>query len=129
MKKLPLIFVLAFLLNLIWENFHSYLYVHYQGGVITQLILLRATLFDATVITLLAWPFIMIDYFKKRLWWSMVIGIIFAVILERFAIFTGRWAYNDLMPIIPLVKTGLTPTLQLGLITFGIYKFLKINKE
>ena len=129
MKKLPLIFVLAFLLNLIWENLHSYLYVHYQAEKITELILLKAALFDAIFITLLSLIFISVGYFKNRLWWSLVIGIIFAVILERFALSTGRWAYNDLMPIIPFVKTGLTPTLQLGIISFGIYKFLKINRK
>src|SRR3989338_11150690 len=128
-KKLLIIFGLAFSLNLIWENLHSYLYVHYQGGKITEWILLKAALFDAIFTTLLAVIFIPVGYFKNRLWWSLVIGIIFAVILERFALSTGRWAYNDLMPIIPLIKTGLTPTLQLGLISFGLYKFLKLDKK
>src|SRR3989338_6127191 len=52
-KKLIAIFALAFLLNLIWENLHSWLYAYYEGGVITEWILLRATLFDAIFITLL----------------------------------------------------------------------------
>lgn len=129
MKKIPIIFNLAFLLNLIWENLHSYLYVHYQGGTITQLVLIRAALFDAIFITLLALIFIAVDYFNRRLWWSLIIGIVFAIILERWALDTGRWAYNDLMPIIPLLKTGLTPTLQLGLLSFSIYKLVKINKK
>ena len=129
MKKILLIFILAFILNLIWENIHSYLYLHYQNGSITELILLRAALFDAIFITLLSLIFIFNNYFNRRIWWALIIGLIFAVTLERYALDTNRWAYNDLMPIIPLIKTGLTPTLQLGLISFGIYKFLKIDKE
>lgn len=129
MKKIILIFILAFILNLIWENFHALLYVNYQGEKITQLILLRASLFDALFITLLSLPFIFIKYFNQRIWYSIVIGIIFAIILERWALATGRWAYNDLMPIIPIIKTGLTPTLQLGLLSFLIFKFSKIDKK
>lgn len=128
-KKILLIFVLAFILNLIWENIHAPLYIHYQNGEITQLILLRATLFDTVFITLLSLPFIFLKYFSQRIWWALIIGIIFAIFLERYALDTNRWAYNDLMPIIPLIKTGLTPTLQLGLISFGIYKLLKIDKK
>lgn len=129
MKKIILIFILAFVLNLVWENLHSYLYLHYQSGAITQLVLIRAAIFDAGFIALLSLPFIFIKYFNQKLWYTIIIGIIFAIILERYALYTNRWSYNDLMPIIPFIKTGLTPTLQLGLIAFGIYKFLKINKE
>jgi len=44
-------FVLSFLLNLIWENLQSFLYLSYQAEKITELILLRATLTDALIIT------------------------------------------------------------------------------
>src|SRR3989338_3728565 len=87
-KKLLIIFGLAFSLNLIWENLHSYLYVHYQGGKITEWILLKAALFDAIFTTLLAVIFIAVGYFKNRLWWSLVIGIIFSVILDLLLSFS-----------------------------------------
>lgn len=128
-KKILLIFVLAFALNFIWENIHSYLYVHYQNEMITQLVLIKASLFDAFFITVLSVPFIFIRYLNQRLWWALVIGLIFAVILERYALYTNRWSYSELMPIIPIVKTGLTPTIQLGLLSFIIYKFSKIDKK
>ena len=129
MKKILLIFNLAFISNIIWENLHAFLYIHYQGQNITQLILLRAALFDATFITILSLPFIFLKYFKQRLWWSLVMGIIFAIILEYFALITNRWAYNDLMPIIPIIKTGLTPTLQLGLIAYIILQTVNIKPQ
>ena len=121
-KKLSTIFIVSFLLNFIWENLHSYLYAYYQGGVITQLILLRATLFDAIFITLLAVLFIKILYFKERKWYALVFGVVVAVIIEHFALSGGRWAYNEFMPIIPLLSTGLTPTLQLGILSYIVFK-------
>lgn len=128
-KKLLPIFILAFIFNFIWENIHANFYIHYQGGNISQLILLRATLFDAIFITLLSILFIFNKYFNQRLWYSIIIGVIFAIILEHWALSTNRWAYNDLMPIIPVIKTGLTPTLQLGLLSFLIFKIVKIEKK
>lgn len=129
MKKIFLIFLLAFIFNLLWENIHSYLYVHYQGEAITQLILIRAALFDAFFITVLSWPFIYLKYFNQRLWYAIIIGVIFAIILERFALYTNRWSYTELMPVIPIIKTGLTPTIQLGLLAFVTYKLLKLENK
>lgn len=124
LKKLLLIFVASFLLNLIWENLHSYLYVHYGGGEITQLILLRATLFDAAFITLLAVPFITLPYFRARKWYALIFGFVAAVLIEIYALNSGRWAYSSLMPVIPLLNTGLTPSIQLGLLSYLILKRL-----
>ena len=121
-KKLILIFLTGFLLNLVWENLHSYLYAQYQGGAITQLVLLRATLFDAVFITLLAALFIKVPYFRERRWYALIFGVIAAVILEKYALNSGRWAYNEFMPVIPLLNTGLTPTLQLGILSHIVFK-------
>lgn len=93
------------------------------------MVLIRASLFDALFITLLSLPFIFIKYFNRRLWLALIIGLVFAIALERYTLATGRWAYNDLMPIIPIIKTGLTPTFQLGLLSLMIYKILKIDKK
>ena len=58
MKKIFLLFSVAFGLNLIWENLHSFLYAQYQRGPITEFVLLRATLADAVMIVLIAAPFL-----------------------------------------------------------------------
>jgi len=122
-QPIVLIFVFALLLNLVWENAHSLLYVHYQSGEITQWILIRASIFDALLITLLVFVFLNVAFLKIRLWLSFVFGIIAAVFIEWYALGTGRWAYNELMPIIPLLKTGLTPTIQLGFLAYLILYF------
>lgn len=120
-KSLLKIFLWAFALNMVWENIHSRLYVHYEGGEITELILLRAALFDAAVITLVGF-FVLKKYI--RVWQALAILVLFAIGLEWFALATERWTYNEYMPVIPLLNTGLTPTIQLGLIAYGIFWFL-----
>lgn len=122
-KKLFIIFAASFLLNLVWENLHSYLYVHYQSGPITQVVLLRATFFDAVFITLLAILFIRIAYFQKRKWFALIFGFLAAVFIEIYALKSNRWAYDSLMPIIPFLNIGLTPSIQLGILSYLIFKW------
>lgn len=120
-SELIAIFILAFGANVVWEHLHSVLYVHYQGNEITNAILLRAALFDASVITLLAISMLSISFLRKRLWIAFVVGVSFAICLEWLALATARWEYTSAMPIIPLIHTGLTPTIQLGLIAWVVF--------
>ncbi|MBI4117419.1 MAG: hypothetical protein HY451_01925 [Parcubacteria group bacterium] len=126
MKKLFLIFIFSFLLNWIWENLHSVLYYHPGGELMTQGMLLNAALFDAVFITALALFFIKISYLNKRLWLSLIFGLAAAVFIELRALEAGRWAYTSAMPVIPLLNIGLTPFVQLGLLSYFILKSAKI---
>jgi hypothetical protein len=112
------VFISAFFLNLIWENLHSFLYVHYKGGEITEFILLRATLSDAVYISLAA--ILILIYSRKRVvvWLSVLALLILSIVIERLALGSGRWAYNSLMPIVPILHTGLTPTIQLAILGY-----------
>lgn len=127
--KILLVFVLAFFLNLIWEVLHSFLYSHYQGGPITRIVLIKASLFDAIFITLIYVLFLKWRYFQKRIWLALLIGFVFAIILEIYALKTGRWAYNSLMPIVPIIGTGLTPTIQLGVLAYLTFKAVQSVKD
>lgn len=115
-------FVVAFILNAIWENLHSFLYDNYMGGKISEFILLRASLSDALYIVIITLPFIFYLAFKKRSWLIIFFGIIISIIIEYYALNTGRWAYNSFMPIIPFLNVGLTPTIQLGLLGYLSFK-------
>lgn len=125
MQRLFIIFLIAFGTNAIWENLHAFLYVHYRGGEITQFILLRAAVWDAVMISLLALPFLYIHYFRERSWLIIVFGVIVAVVLEWYALGTGRWAYAEMMPVIPILGTGLTPTIQLALLGYVAVRLTK----
>lgn len=121
-KRLPILFFLALFLNVLWEEAHSALYISYQGGEITNLILFRAAAFDAAVITLLACPFFLWEsnsYSRSRSLTSATLFtgllILFAVFLEKWALGSGRWMYTDAMPLLPFLHVGLTPAIQLGI--------------
>ena len=115
-SHLGILLVLAFVLNVCWEEAHHVLYVSYRGGEITHGILLRAGLVDAFVIGVLFGPLLFLRTHKTRVWLSVAGALIFAVALERYALFSGRWIYQSSMPILPWVHTGLTPTIQLALL-------------
>ncbi|MDO8510393.1 MAG: hypothetical protein Q7S15_02100 [bacterium] len=67
-------------------------------------------------------PFIYISSLKKRSWLIIPVGIALALVVELFALKTGRWAYNDFMPLIPLLSVGITPAIQLGLLGYTTFK-------
>ena len=96
-----------------------------MGGKITEYILIRASLTDAIIITLISIPFLYFSFLKKNIWLIFIIGTIISILNELYGLKTDHWAYNDLMPIIPIIKTGLTPTLQLGLLGYLSFIFSK----
>ena len=126
MNKWLLVFLLAFGLNAAWEFWHSRFYVHYQNGPITKAILLRAALFDGAVITLAL--YLAQQFFDAgQIWWAAGGLLVFAILLEKWALATARWQYADTMPLIPLLSTGLTPTIQLavtGAIAYLLYRYV-----
>ncbi len=124
-KAVFLIFVFSFFLNFIWENLHSYLYANYMAGKITEFILSRASLADAVIITILALPFVFFKEMSAKSWLIIVFGIFVSIIIELYALKTGRWEYNEYMPMVPLLAVGLTPTIQLGLLGYISYRLVK----
>ena len=118
MKRALWIFGIAFILNVVWENLHSVLYVSYKSGSITEFILLRASLFDAFVITLLAVPFLWSKVLQNKQWLIIVLGIAVAICNEWYGLSPARWVYDVSMPIIPFLNVGITPALQLGLLGY-----------
>ena len=125
MKRIFLIFILSLLLNFIWENLHSHLYISYMGDKITEFILFRASLADAGIITIISLPFIYITSLRKKDSLIVLIGFLVAVTIELYALNAGRWSYNEYMPIIPFLSVGLTPVIQLSLLGYFSYWAIK----
>jgi hypothetical protein len=121
-KKAAMVFLVAFVLNALWEHAHALLYIHYRGGEITNLILLRAAFFDALITAAIITPAFLYGWFRDRSWYIILVGILFAIALEWWALGTGRWAYNVYMPIVPFFSVGITPTVQLGLLGYISYR-------
>ena len=123
MKKWYIVLLSAFVLNLIWENLHRFLYIAYLNGPITELVLFRAAIIDALIISIVIRLYEMF-LSSKSPWYIFMAGLVISIGLEKWALATGRWQYNGLMPIIPFIKTGLTPTLQLGSIGYLVYRLV-----
>ncbi len=129
MKKYFLVFILAFVLNFVWENLHSFLYIYYQGGNIGEYVLFRAAFWDAVIILGMIFFLRLTLFLKNQSWILIFVGIIIAIIVEKFALATGRWQYKDIMPIIPYLNTGLTPTIQLGFLAYLTHKIIFRKKR
>lgn len=95
-----------------------------MGGEITEFILIRASLFDALLITIILLPFIFFDKLKNKSWLIIIIGVIIAILNEWYGLGTGRWMYNSFMPILPIINVGLTPVLQLGILGYVSFRLM-----
>ncbi|MBI2053790.1 MAG: hypothetical protein HYT36_00425 [Candidatus Staskawiczbacteria bacterium] len=123
------VFIAAFVLNFVWEYSHSFLYDNYKGGEITGFILFRAAIFDAVFITVLYLLFLRMPFIKKRLWVIFMIGFLSAIAIEIYALKTSRWAYGDMMPLVPILNIGLTPVAQLPVLYYLAIKFSNIKRK
>lgn len=95
-----------------------------MGGKITEFILLKASIADAVIITIMSIPFLFIPSFRGKSWLIILIGILVSVFIELYALRTGRWEYNGYMPIIPIIGVGLTPAIQIGVLGYFSYWFV-----
>ena len=137
------IMIIAFGTNFIWEKLQIVLYKDYETFIarLPLPVALYTTLVD-TGIVLAIYLFIAVtsknlfwvqSIKARHIWQSMLIGIIISTIIEWHALVQGQWAYNEAMPIIPLLQVGLSPILQmiiLPLVSFSIGFLInkKINK-
>ena len=137
MKKIIAYYLsIGFVLNFIWEISQSGFYEpHFQGVADFIVVHLRATIGDVVMMLIIfAIPSL---FYRKWNWIAerkissyiivALLGLTFAIIVEKYAILTGRWAYNELMPIISIINVGVTPVLQLTFIApFSVFLVKKI---
>ena len=97
-----------------------------------------ATFWDA-VIVLSIYLVLSVSYgdysWVKNLNWRrflpvLVIGSLIALFIEERALYDGRWAYNELMPIVPFSHAGLSPVLQMFVLpSLTFYLSSKLSKK
>lgn len=116
----------TFILNLIWElaQGESGLYLNH-GGDMTSMLRCTIAAFGDVLIVLSVYTIMTIIYrtrdwilnMNQGTWVTLIlISLITAMIVELWGLQTGRWSYSELMPIIPLIKIGLLPVLQMVLL-------------
>ena len=134
MKKIFLAIATTFGLNFIWEISQSFLYApHYHGFSQLASVHLWASAGDVVMVAgiLLADEFIFKRIFKgKKEKWQRLLAIVFvgfllAVLVEKYALANSMWSYNTWMPVLPWLKVGLTPVLQMILIPVFVTIFLQ----
>jgi hypothetical protein len=125
-------FVLAWVLNFLWELAQKPLYV---VGSFPPFPLgwLRAATWDAGYILVLYLLLAVLhgDFYwlrRKNVWDLVFIffsGFTAAAVVERQALALGKWFYADTMPLIPFLGVGLTPFIQLPLMSFAVYWLMR----
>lgn len=123
-KQIIFLSLIAFLLHVIWENAQAPLFQGYTSfsdhfsicflGAVGDVVI---TLFVFIIIALLKSDFNWIATLnKKDVAVLAVIGFFIAVGIEWRALLFEGWAYADAMPIVPYLRVGLLPIVQMTLL-------------
>ena len=125
-KNALLVFAVAFVLNLIWEKLHMRLYDIAAIPMDPIAILLRATFWDAVMITGV-YLFLDTRSKTKRYILSAFICLGMAIFIEQRALVEGRWEYLSTMPIV--LGMGLSPLIQLPLLEVATYEIVRKRQK
>ena len=123
------VFVFGFLLNVAYELLHSVFYTHFTepGYTYSELVLMLFTsaIADGFIVWINLYAVILFrdgDWQWDWPWSWRAVAFVLAVsagiqsLAELVALRIGSWAYNDAMPLIPILGVGLTPMLQMPLL-------------
>lgn len=111
----------AFALNWAWEATHAVAYVESAGPLLFRLrhCLPMAAVDAVWTLALCGAALILVrrSGCQRRYFATLgALGALTATWLERWALAEGRWTYNALMPIVPVVGVGLWPVMQMALL-------------
>jgi len=123
-KQIIYLSLTAFILHVIWENAQAPLFQGYASFSQHFSACLFGTVGDVAI-TLFV--YVLVALLKNDLNWIAslnkkdiavlaIIGFFIAVGIEWRALLFGRWAYADSMPLIPYLKVGLLPIIQMTLL-------------
>lgn len=126
-----LIFLVGFSTNLVWEMTQMPLYIGPLGFWQHIRICTLATFGDVGILFILYGivagirrdTFWLEGSLKTNLPLLVLFGVLIAITVEVAALHTNRWQYTASMPLIPILKVGLVPVLQMVLlppITFWV---------
>ncbi len=126
------LFAAAFALNWIWEVSQTFAFD--MSGVSVGKMLLFCTfasVIDGIVTVIVFW--LLAKFFKDINWkfflGATVLGAISALFFEQMAFTFNLWSYDEEMPVLPILGTGLLPFLQLTiLVPLAIWLTMKLKK-
>ena len=119
----------AFMFNLLWEIAHGFLYEGFQYDMKHIAFCALATVADVLMVLLLFFGFAILykdvywirEMNIQRLALLVAVGTIGAILGELWHTARGDWAYAPNMPLLPIVKVGLSPVVQFALLPWLIF--------
>ena len=128
-KLILTIFVVGFIINFAWELLQVPLYQSMPADHNHVVLCALASVADAVMVVLLYFiisivsqlPFWILDISISMFFLCMSIGFLGAVVSEMWHLKQGNWNYSKYMPIIPILKVGLSPALQFTILPLLIY--------
>jgi hypothetical protein len=133
------IFLVAVLLNLIWEVAQVQLYAFPRRGILIDLVgCLVPSLGDGLMTLAIYWSGWLV--FRQAAWvlrpgalgylFMLLVGFVLAVGVEWNALHrTGAWAYAPGMPLVPVVGVGLLPVLQMLLLPPATFLIVRSSRR
>ena len=117
--------LIAFALHLIWEKLHIPLYTNYEALGTGWKLAIWATCGDVLYTVLIALAvaalFGRLDWFVgaslRQYAFAAALGLGVALFVEYKALYLHTWGYDAAMPIIPVLHVGLSPILQMLILT------------
>lgn len=122
--RVVVIFTVAVAVNFAWEMTQSVLFAPMGGWMQGTWQCFVASLGDGVIVLVIAaigWL-----WFQRTDWalrpgfagyaLMATVGVAIAVLIERHALATGRWAYTERMPLVPVAHVGLVPVLQMVIV-------------
>lgn len=122
--QMVVMFMVAVTVNFVWEMAQSVLFARMGGWMEGSRRCFVASLGDGVIVLTIAaigWL-----WFRHADWivrpgfggytLMTTVGVTIAVLVERYALETGRWAYTERMPMLPMVRVGLAPVLQMVIV-------------
>tara|TARA_R110002124_G_C8847463_1_gene506064 strand:+ start:316 stop:849 length:534 start_codon:yes stop_codon:yes gene_type:complete len=139
-RMITTIALVGFALNLIWELAHGPLYQGFKYDFSHISLCTLASITDMLTLLLLFFVFSLVlrnVYWIEKLSFSnvlllMLVGALSSTFVEIWHINREDWLYAESMPLIPIVKAGVSPVLQftiLPIIIFSLSKKLILKKE
>lgn len=123
-EQVIVLFMIAVVVNFAWEMTQSVLFAPMGGWVSGTWRCFVASLADGVIVLIIfgiGWL-----WFRRADWVTQpgfggyvlmaTVGVAIAVLIERHGLATGRWAYTEQMPVLPVVQVGVVPVLQMVIV-------------
>ena len=121
LKSAGRIFLIAFVINLVWEYLQYDFYVPIHPLTRTWYTLIGASFLDAFYVLGL-----LVFFYRFGVGVVLFLALILAGSIEFWALHFQVWKYAEAMPMIPVVNLGLLPAVQLMISSLAIWLgFLK----